>query len=353
MPERTDQGRSTLHGAQGVAGAGFQVGEVPSAAIGQLVVLEMTPDVLSGIELGRIGWQLLDLNGAVERFDVFTHECRAMCGKTVPDNQQGIAQLMPEGVEELDDLRALDGTGKEPKVEAAEGNPGDDGELIPIEVVLQDWGVAPRRPSAYPGGPLAQSRLVDEDDDSALFRGVLFRTGQRVCFQRSMAASLRSKARPEGRWQEKPSATRMRQTWLSLYERAKRRAINLPTRGSVHKSVAKPSARAPLLSARINSRRCDSWSPAGRPRRRLFRASNPPPCNRAFHCDTVVRVTLTRRATSAWATPRRSKRPARNRRRCNSSLCRSVLLIARLAKITHHLGQKTSEKVARHLCKSQ
>jgi len=82
------------------------------------------------------------------------------------------------------------------------------------------------RPGARPSGSLAQSRLVDEDDDSAFFRSFFFRTSQRLCVQRWMADSLRSTARPEGRWQQKPSATRIRQTWLSLYERAKSRLIN-------------------------------------------------------------------------------------------------------------------------------
>src|SRR5271167_2611970 len=210
------------------------------------MVLEMTPDVFSGVELGRIGGQLLNLDGTLERFDVFTHEGRAMRGKTVADDQERGAQLLAEGVQKLNDLWALDGAGKESKVEAAEGNAGDDRELGPVEVILEHGGLAARRPGAHPSGSLAQSRLVDEDDDSALFRSVFFRTGQRLCFQRWMADSLRSRARPEGRWQEKPSATRIRQTWLSLYERAKRRLINSPTRGRVHRSVANPSASAPL-----------------------------------------------------------------------------------------------------------
>src|ERR1039457_4268958 len=179
-----------------------------------------------------------------------------------------------------------------------------------IEVLLQDRALASRRPSAHPGRPLARARLVDEDEHPALFCGVLLRAGQRVCFQRWIAVSVRSKTRPEGRWQEKPSETRMRQTWLSLYERPKRRSINCPTRGSVHRSVAKPSASAPSFNACINSRRCASSSPDGRPRGRLFNASKPPACSCPFHSDTVVRVTLTRRAPSAWAPPRRSKRPA-------------------------------------------
>src|ERR1035437_4570787 len=263
----------------------------------------MTPDVLGGVELGGIGGELLDLDRSLEGFEILAHECRAMCWQAVPDHEQGFADLTSEGSEELDDLRALDCTRKESEVEAPEGDSGDDRELMPVEVVLQDRGFTSRGPSAHPGRPLAQSRLVYEDDDSALFCSVFFRTGQRVCFHRLIAVSSRSSARPEGRWHEKPSETRMRHTWLSLYARAKRRSINFPTRGSVHRSVGKPSASAPDLNACINSRRCGSSRPEGRPRGRLFRASKP---------------------------------PARSRRRCNAFASRSALSMLRLANITYH-----------------
>jgi hypothetical protein len=36
----------------------------------------------------------------------------------VPDHEQGFADLTPQGLQELDDLRALDRPGKEPEVEA-------------------------------------------------------------------------------------------------------------------------------------------------------------------------------------------------------------------------------------------
>jgi hypothetical protein len=36
-----------------------------------------------------------------------------MCGQSIPDHEQGFADLTPQGVEELDDLRALDAAGKE------------------------------------------------------------------------------------------------------------------------------------------------------------------------------------------------------------------------------------------------
>ena len=143
MPESTDQGRATLHGTQAVASTGFQIGEVPGAAIGEFVVLEMTPDVLRGVELGGIGRELLDLDGALEGFEVLAHERRAMRGQAVPDHEQGFADLASQGIEELDDLRAFDCTRKESEVEAPEGDSGDDRELMPVEVVLQDR-VSPR-----------------------------------------------------------------------------------------------------------------------------------------------------------------------------------------------------------------
>src|SRR5271163_4476162 len=330
LPERPDQGRTSLHGTQAIARAALQVVDVCGAAVGQLVMLQMSPNVFGRIQFRCVGGQLLDLNRAVQGFQVLAHQRGAMRGQSVPDHQQRLADLLSEGVQELDDLRPLDGTGKEPEVEAAEGDPGNHRQLAPVEVVLQDRGLPLRRPSAHPCRTLAQSGLVDEDDDPPLFRSVFFRAGQRVCFQRLIAPSSRSSARPDGRWQEKPSETRMRQTWLSLYERVKRRLINSPTRGSVHRSVAKPSASAPAVSARINSPRWASSKPEGRPRRRLFNASRPPASSCAFHCDTVVRVTPTRRATSAWATPRSSSRPARKRRRCNNFDSFSNLRMPRL-----------------------
>src|SRR5277367_1433385 len=353
LPEGSDESWASLHGAQAIARSALQVVEVHGAAVGEFVVLEMTPDVFGRIQFGRVGRQLLDLNGAVQGLQVLAHEHRAMRSQSVPDDQQRLADLLAEGVQELDDLWPLDGAGKESEVEAAEGDSSNHRQLAPIEVILQDRSVALGRPGTHAGWPLAQSGLVDEDDDPPLFRSVFFRAGQRVCFQRLIAPSSRSSARPDGRWQEKPSETRMRQTWLSLYERVKRRLINSPTRGNVHRSVAKPSASAPAVSARINAPRCASSRPEGRPRRRLFNASRPPASSCAFHCDTVVRVTPTRRATSAWATPRSSSRPARKRRRCNNFDSFSNLRMPRLANIAYHVGQRLNAQVASHLCKPQ
>src|SRR3982074_3179293 len=136
-PERPDQAWTALHGAEAVASAGLEIGEVCGATVGEFVVLEMAPDVFSRIELGCIGRKLLDLNGAVQGFQVVADERRSMDGQCGTDDQQGLADLLAEGVQELNDLWALDGAGENPEVETPEGDAGDDGQLMPVEVMLQ------------------------------------------------------------------------------------------------------------------------------------------------------------------------------------------------------------------------
>jgi hypothetical protein len=110
-PEHPDQGRTPLHGAKAIASAGLQFAEVHGAAVDEFVVLEMAADVFGRIELGRVGRQLVDLDGAVECFQVPAHESRSMGGEPVPDGQQRLPNLLPEDLQELDNLRILDRPG--------------------------------------------------------------------------------------------------------------------------------------------------------------------------------------------------------------------------------------------------
>src|SRR5271170_1061839 len=88
LPEGSDESWASLHGAQAVARCALQVVEVRGAAVGEFVVLEMTPDVFGRIQFGRVGGQLFDLNSAVQGFQVVAHERRAMGSQSVPDDQQ-------------------------------------------------------------------------------------------------------------------------------------------------------------------------------------------------------------------------------------------------------------------------
>src|SRR6516162_3526147 len=296
-----------LHRAQPIARAAGEFAKGACAEVTELVLLQVSPDVLRRVELGSVGWQELQLNRSFETLDVIAHHLAAMRGQPIPDHEYFAADLPTQGVEELDDLRSLNRSREQSEVEAIEGDTGHRRELVPIEVILQHRGFTPRRPTPHPGRSLAQSRLVDEDYDSALFSGVFFSAGQRTRFQRRIAPSSRSSARFVGRWLLKPRPIKIRHTWLSLYRRPNFSSISWPTRRSVHSSVANPCASAPSLSSRTSSTFCCASRPEGRPRGRRLSACRPPASSCSFQVLTVLRVTSTRRAvqdyTTSWTPP--------------------------------------------------
>src|ERR1700676_2657505 len=91
-----------------------------------------------------------------------------MTAQAVPNDQQLARQMAHQMFEELDYLRTLDGAGKEPKVKVPPRHPCHCRQSLPVEVVLQHWGLSPRRPGAAAMGPLAEPALVDENYDPAL-----------------------------------------------------------------------------------------------------------------------------------------------------------------------------------------
>src|SRR6185437_11575582 len=87
------------------------------------------------------------------------------------------------------------GTGEEAEVEAPEAHAGNRRELLPGEAVLQNRCLALGGPGTRAAGSLGQTRLVDEDDYSALPRRDFFISGHLFFFQVAIAASSRSRAR--------------------------------------------------------------------------------------------------------------------------------------------------------------
>lgn len=76
-----------------------------------------------------------------------------------------------------------------------------------------------------------------------------FSAGQCFVFHRRIAFSSRLMARPLGRRQEKPRPLSSRHTPDSEYRLPPIFSISLPTRASVHRSVAYPCAKVPASSA--------------------------------------------------------------------------------------------------------
>ena len=138
---------------------------------------------------------------AVECRQVVLYEAATVTGETIPDEQNGPIDLFVQMSDKVQDFFLAHGSFVQAEVELPEGHTGGDGEVVPVELMLQDRRDAAPGPSAYSMRPLAEAALVYEDDDSALLLGFFLSSGQIFSFQSRIAASLRSRARPIGRWQ--------------------------------------------------------------------------------------------------------------------------------------------------------
>ena len=176
------------------------------------MLFPVSPDVFDGIQFGSICRQVLDLNVTLQGVEVIPHETTAMRRQTIPNDQQRTRDVSDQRFQETNHLRALDRAGIEPEVEAPERQAGDGGQRLPIEVVLEDGGLPARRPGPAAVRLLAYSALVDEDDRAALFAGFFLIAGHCLLCHSRIASSLRSRARPVGRWGLQPSETSSFQT---------------------------------------------------------------------------------------------------------------------------------------------
>jgi hypothetical protein len=138
---------------------------------------------------------------------------QAAVGREPIPNEQNVAINVAEQVlEELDDLFGLEGLFEDLKVEVPKSDAGDDGQGFPVEVELENGRLPSRRPCTPPMRSLTQTAFVYEDDRPALFLSFFLISGQRLCFQASIRASFRSKARPTGCCTLQFNCRRMRQT---------------------------------------------------------------------------------------------------------------------------------------------
>src|SRR5580692_9523310 len=88
FPERANQSCPTLHRAQVSTGALGEITQVTRAVVGHRVVLQIAPDALDRIELGRIGRKELQRDGSALCFNILAYQPGTMCLQSVPDDQQ-------------------------------------------------------------------------------------------------------------------------------------------------------------------------------------------------------------------------------------------------------------------------
>src|SRR5574340_534179 len=313
-PASGDDRRTFLRALELVAGIGVQLAQIRRAVVGQRMPLEPCPQVFDRIQVWRIGRQEGQLDMTAQPVQIFAHQFAAVRLQPVPDNQQWLFEVRLECLQEFDDLFFPDASLVQAEQAVVACQPGDNRNVIPVEVKLDDRRASPGSPSAHARRAFADPGFVDKNDYSAFPLGFFLSEGQVRRFHWRTASSSRSKARFSGFCTLKPSAPRIRQSWVVPNRTPYRRSMTTPTRLSVQRSVPKPCSVGLCSTARRTPSSCDSSSLAGLPREGTARsASMPPSSSKPFHVYTVCRATPTFSATSAGRLPASSILPARSR----------------------------------------
>src|ERR687891_675150 len=260
----------------------------------QLHPFQVVPDPLIGVQLGGVGWQLLQMDSLTSRagqkgFDLLA----PVDGTAIPDDQQAHRDVSGQVPQETGRIPTTEGPvlylGVQP---AMGGDAADHRQMVPAERGPEKRGLAPGGIGPYHQGQQVTAGLVYEDDGSAFVPGLFFRAGQRSSFQRWMASSSRWLARFRGFWRLQLYCLRMRPTWEGWYWTPKWRRMTWVTLGWVNLDLRPgglrwcrawgPSAlarlshwlTAPLDTPRASAMRCwchPSWNSSQARRRRPSR----------------------------------------------------------------------------------
>src|SRR5579863_1529133 len=191
--------------------------EVLRANIGQGVLLPVGPDILDRVEFRSITRQIFDAQPWAILIDEVSRDLALVRRQPIPYEGQRSWDVEQQRCQKLHHLGTLDRPLVKTEVEVIEGQAGDSRHFVPVEVVLQDGGLAARRPSPHPMRPLAHSAFIEEDDGTAFRPGFFLIPGQLTRFHWRIASSFRSRARPSGRWQLQPRPSSTFQTWPGWY----------------------------------------------------------------------------------------------------------------------------------------
>ncbi len=167
------------------------------------LALQARPDFFVGVQLRGVGGEELQMETGEAATDLSNTVSFVNAG-VVPDHDDGSAEMTQEVPKERTDLVVLDVLRMALEVQTdmltlrRDRDSGDHGEAVPAIAMVNDRGLAARRPGLPDVGDQEEARLVDEDDVGTQPRSVFFTRGQSLRFQRSMASSSRSKARRSG-----------------------------------------------------------------------------------------------------------------------------------------------------------
>ena len=127
------------------------------------MTLEPSPEEFHWIQARRIRRQECHLDVAAGGILVLPDKSAAMRLQPVPDDQQALLEVRAQRLEELHVLLFLDAAFVQPEHALGARESGDDRDVRPVEVELDDGRLALWRPGSHACWPLAQAGFVDVD----------------------------------------------------------------------------------------------------------------------------------------------------------------------------------------------
>lgn len=194
-----------------------EVEAVLGTGVGE-TVLGPLPHALVGVEFGCVGGKKLEME-ARDPLTKGLDRLAPVYPEPVPDHDHRSSKMTQEVAEEGDHLGLANVVmvpliiETEPTALGADGDARDDRDPVVTLPVSQKRRLTAGGPGASDRRCQLEARLVDEDEVGPQPMRVFFTWGQRVRFQRSIAASSRSRARRSGFWQLQPHCPRSRPTW--------------------------------------------------------------------------------------------------------------------------------------------
>ena len=193
------------------AGGGFaelivELGKIATTPIAQLDALEVAPDPLDWIGVGRITRQGFEMKtrGGPLRQEVLDH-LAAMNRGAVPDHPDLPRDVTQEVAQKPHDIRPFERAAQHVLEHAPlPGQATDRREVIAGERDPQERGVSPGRIGPDPGRQEVETGFVNPGDGAPLGVGFFSRTGQRSVSQASTLAGARWVARTSGCWTLSP-----------------------------------------------------------------------------------------------------------------------------------------------------
>src|SRR5918996_835779 len=140
----------------------------------QLYPFQVVPDPLVGVQLGGVGWQLLQMDSLAGRAGQKSFDLLApVNGTAIPDDQQPHRDVGGQVPQETGCIPTTEGPvlylGVQP---AMGGDAADHRQMIPAERGPEKRGLAPGGIGPYPQGKQVTAGLVYEDDGSAFVPGL-------------------------------------------------------------------------------------------------------------------------------------------------------------------------------------